>query len=34
MALGVSVTCNMFDFGYVALELPMRQPPQVQGIML
>lgn len=32
MALGVSVTCHMFDFGYVALELPMRQPQQVQGV--
>lgn len=33
MALGMSVTCNMFDFGYVALEWSLRQPQQVLGIM-
>lgn len=34
MALGLRVTHNMFDFGHVALELPMGQPQPAQGMML
>lgn len=34
MALRVRVTCNIFDFGHVALDLPMRQPQEAVGIML
>lgn len=34
MVVRVMVTCNIFDFGHVAFELPMRQPEQALEIML
>lgn len=34
MTLGVRTTCDVFDLGHVALEVPTRWLQQVLGIML